>query len=137
MRKPLNCIWLIDDNESDNFFHEMEVEEARAAREVYSFTDAESALNYLKDIEARKEVCDPDLIFLDLNMPGITGWEFLERYKKISSRLNAQIVILTTSLNPDDELRARQRKEIAGFKKKPLTANELQSVIEQFFPDMN
>jgi len=64
------------------------------------------------------------------------GWEFLEHYKKLPSNQKANIVMvmLTTSLNPDDEKSARQNVEISGFENKPLQPGVIEKILEQFFP---
>ena len=78
---------------------------------------------------------DIDLIFLDINMPSMDGWEFLEKYKELKKENSAQIIIimLTTSLNPDDVLRAYQMPEISGFENKPLTTEKIDRIVKKYF----
>jgi CheY-like chemotaxis protein len=77
----------------------------------------------------------PELIFLDINMPGMNGWEFLEHYKQLPEGLqNAMIVVmLTTSENPDDKARAATQGMLADFKSKPLTKEMLEEVINKYY----
>jgi len=130
MIQKLNCIMLIDDNEDDNFYHKMIIKEVDLAAHIEVTESGFEALNYLKN-SARI----PELIFLDINMPAMNGWEFLEEYRKLSDYQKAQIIIimLTTSLNPLDKKRAEKIPEINGFETKPLTVETLKNISEKFF----
>ena len=140
MSKKLNCILLIDDDEATNFLSNLILEEVAATHHVKTKQTARAALNYIADsahLEGKMNTLPyPDLIFLDLNMPAMDGWEFIDQYQKLSSELNKEIVIvmLTTSLNPDDKIRALAMPEISAFEHKPLTADIVRSVIAKFFP---
>jgi CheY-like chemotaxis protein len=75
------------------------------------------ALTYLKN----ENQIPPEIIFLDLNMPKMNGWEFLDEYKKLSGAQKAKvfIVILTTSANPDHVKRANKIQDVTDFETKP------------------
>ena len=96
MKQRLNCILLIDDNDADNNYHKNIIEEMDIA---YSVQIAENGLEAIK-LLSNKNVVQPDLIFLDVNMPKMNGWEFLEAYKKMNYNSQIMIVILTNSQNP-------------------------------------
>jgi CheY-like chemotaxis protein len=66
------------------------------------------------------------------------GWEFLQHYQKLPSTQKANIVMvmLTTSLNPDDEQSAQQNIEIAGFENKPLQPEVIKKILDRFFPEV-
>ena len=72
----------------------------------------------------------------DINMPGINGWEFLEEYKKLNQfqKRNIIVVMLTASLNPDDEHMAHTIDEITRFRHKPLTEEMLGEIMDRYFP---
>lgn len=131
MIKQLNCIMLIDDNKIDNFFHERVIRKNNAAKEVIAMESGPAALDYLKD---RENLLQPELIFLDINMPGMDGWEFIEHYRQLDATLqNAMIVVmLTTSENPDDIARAKTQGILTDFKSKPLTKDMLEDVIVRY-----
>ena len=77
----------------------------------------------------------PDLILLDINMPIVNGWEFMDKYQSLSAEQKAKIVVvmLTTSLNPDDRSRAESIKDIKDFVSKPLDETTLKDIIEKHF----
>jgi len=136
MKKKLKLVLLIDDYEGANFLHEKVIREARCAEKVHVETNAADALEYLKTAQ-NDEYPQPEIIFLDLNMPGMNGWEFLEEYKKLSreQRWGTLIVILTTSRNPDDEATARAKHPRTVFMKKPLLQTTLVEILKEYFSD--
>lgn len=123
---------LIDDNPNDNFFHQRIITKADCAENVVIKETAVEALNSIK----RKEVV-PELIFLDVNMPIMTGWEFLEEYNKLDLQLHGRVVVvmLTSSTNAEDMERAAGLVMVADYQIKPLTKPKLQEVLEKHFPD--
>ena len=133
MEKKLKCILLIDDNEADNYFHKIVIEEMNITERIEVALDGVEALNFLN----QENETPPELIFLDINMPRIDGWEFLERYKGLSLKQERSIIIimLSTSYNPKDIEKARQIEEVSGFKVKPLTEEMLTEILEKYFPD--
>jgi CheY-like chemotaxis protein len=70
-------------------------------------------------------------------MPAMDGWEFLEKYEQMpEAHKNSVIVImLTTSFNPEDELKARKIPSVKEFRNKPLTPAMLQDILKRYFPD--
>jgi CheY-like chemotaxis protein len=127
MTKKLSFIMLIDDNPDDNFYHERVIKKSGMAEKVLAMTDAADALQYLQSRTATEP--GPELIFLDINMPGMNGIEFLQEYRKFPER--AVVVMLTTSENPDDKARASATNVIADFRTKPLSKEILNEVISK------
>ncbi|MES2589955.1 MAG: response regulator [Bacteroidota bacterium] len=132
--KKLNCILLIDDNELDNFYHERVLRKSNSTENVVTKESATAALDFLKAKDNHLDL-HPDLIFLDINMPGMNGWEFLEEYDKLNPDLKGKIIIvmLTTSTNPEDEMRAHNIKSLSGYLTKPLMEEKIKDIIEQYF----
>lgn len=136
MSKPLDLIMLIDDDEYTNFIHERAVEKSGLCEKVISFDKAKEALTYLQE-HSEKAAGVPQLIFLDINMPVMNGWQFIEEYKRLPPERKAKrlLFMLTTSLNPDDEARAKEIGEMAGFFRKPLTPDGLKGIVDQYLKD--
>jgi CheY-like chemotaxis protein len=132
--KKLNCIMLIDDNRDDNFFHERVIKKNNAAEVVIAMQSAKEALDYLI-FRKENNTPHPDLIFLDINMPGMNGWEFLHEYNRLDKQLQSRavVIMLTTSENPDDHMKAKGINVVSDFKTKPLTIEMLEEVIEKYF----
>ncbi len=78
----------------------------------------------------------PALIFLDVNMPAMDGWEFLEKYHELpeDQRGNVVVFMLTTSLDPNDKQKSDQLGA-AGFIRKPLTAEQVKKIVAENFGD--
>lgn len=138
MNQKLNSILLIDDDEPTNFLSTMLIEEADCTRHLKILQSAHTALNYLHTPEISANgtsFIPPDLIFLDINMPCMDGWEFVKEYKKllIPTLKKTVIIMLTTSLNPDDKLKAECMPEISGFEIKPLTKEIITQTIKKYF----
>jgi CheY-like chemotaxis protein len=96
----------------------------------------EEALLYLANSNVETVSC-PDLIFLDINMPAMNGWEFIEKYRALNNEFKrkAMIIMLTTSLFPEDATLANEIPEITAFENKPLTEEKLDAIIKKIFGD--
>ncbi|TVZ17015.1 response regulator [Maribacter sp. MAR_2009_72] len=136
LKKKLSCILLIDDDHATNYIHKRVINKAEITEKIVDLESGYDALKYLEqtDFEAYPR---PDIIFLDINMPGMDGWEFLEGYENLSVEQRSKIILvmLTTSLNPDDKNKSDSISTIDGFKNKPLTHEILQDVIDEYFAD--
>lgn len=132
MKQELKCILLIDDEEVDNFIHEKVIKNSGCTEKIVVVDGGQPALDYLVAAKDGNHPM-PDLIFLDINMPGMDGWEFIEAYRQLNKAEDEHVIIamLTTSLNPDDAEKAKTIKEIKDFINKPLTTDILQEILKK------
>lgn len=129
----LEEILLVDDSEADNFIHRRVITKAACANRVAVCEDGQEALDYLAS--TRDAVPPrPSLIFLDINMPRMDGWEFLKAYESAGQANSPVVVMLTTSCNPDDRSRAESYSSVSAFLSKPLSRESLGAVLQTLFP---
>lgn len=121
-------ICVIDDDYIYQIIIKKLIEKSQAFGESYYYNDAVSAL---KEI-SREEHPLPDLILLDINMPDLDGWEFLDRLKTLRKDVleNSRIYIVTSSIAQTDKQKAASYKEVEGFVSKPVTADTLMGMIQ-------
>jgi len=134
MRRKINCILLIDDDPDDNFLHQLVIEESELCDHIKVAESGQQALDYLNRTE-HPSYLRPDVILLDINMPGMNGFEFLQEYKRLPTERQAHVILmmLTTSLNPDDEQRAHSYGVVQTYRHKPLTRQMLEEIVQSHF----
>lgn len=126
---------IIDDDEISNFIY-TRVIESSGRMETKSFMGAKSALNYLVSLAENNPDKFPEIIFLDINMPVMNGWAFLDDYRdKIPKKLKDQTIlcILSSSVYREDIDRAAGYKNVTEYLPKPLTTDSLSGVINKYF----
>ncbi len=115
---------LIDDNYIDNFVTRKILESSNFAENIIVVGSAAEAIGLLK-----KGTLRPDAIFLDVRMPLMSGFEFLEEYAKIDfDKDNVKIFMLSSSLDPVDLRKSTDNKYITQFIHKPLTQKALEEL---------
>jgi CheY-like chemotaxis protein len=128
----LNGILLIDDDKTTNFINRLLLEDLAVANQVLVAENGREALRLVEQ-QDKAGVC-PTLILLDINMPIMSGFEFLEAYTHldISCKESVVIIMLTTSLNIRDISRL-QELPIKGLLSKPLTRQKVHDLLHQHF----
>ena len=123
--KKYRTVMLIDDNEIDNLINQKMIEAASITENIYTHTGAKSAIEFLKNME-RLDVADkvlPDVIFLDIDMPLMDGFQFLEEFEKLgnAAKKKCSIIMLTSSINPQDFNRSKKYANVKLYLNKPLS----------------
>lgn len=130
---PMNRILLVDDDAVTNMMHQRVIERSGRVKTIDVVTDGQEALDLLR-ADLLNGCPLPELIFLDINMPGMGGFEFLECYAdmKIDPETQLVIVMLSTSLLEADHARAEADPNVHSFCDKPLRVEKLLELVEEF-----
>ena len=130
----LPAVLLVDDDPTVNFLNQRLLSRLNVSQQVYVAHNGAEALTLLNThCQADFQAC-PALVLLDLNMPVMNGFEFLEAYQRLpaAQRQGTSIVVLTSSVLPADQVRAKGLS-VAGFLTKPLTREGLNTVLQAQF----
>jgi CheY-like chemotaxis protein len=125
-------VMLIDDSELDNFINQKTLEANHFAKKVYLATGAKSALEFLQNLLTIGDQFGnafPDVIFIDINMPMMDGFQFIEQFRRFSDKMNnPKLVILTSSVYEHDRENAASLPGNVLFLNKPLTKEMLDRI---------
>lgn len=136
MKKKIKSILIVDDDQDCNFFHERLFNKMECVETIYMVQDGREAIDFLlSSIDG--EHPSPSIIFLDINMPRMDGWDFLKEYQLLSEEQKSKIVLamLTTSLNPDDRKKALSFGTVKGFYNKYLNKESVHQILKEYFPE--
>jgi two-component system, chemotaxis family, chemotaxis protein CheY len=115
-------VLIIDDDPINNLICEKILQIKGISSNSFSFTSASKALEFLGQIKGET----PAAILLDLNLPEVDGWQFLEKFKLLN--IKTPIFILTSSIDPRDKNRSETYKDVKGFFTKPLIDGSLEII---------
>jgi CheY-like chemotaxis protein len=125
-------IYIVEDDKANNFLCKLTLEEVGITN-TRSFLRAEYALNDLKEMHQKGEAF-PTLILLDINMPAMDGWGFLNEYRQLpaEARINTSVLLFSTSSHPRDVEKAKFYPEVLDFVAKPLSEEVANSLKEKY-----
>jgi CheY-like chemotaxis protein len=129
----MSKIFIVDDYLINLRVAEMIVRRNKEFDTITSYEDANAALSFISDNRDNENIL-PDIILLDLHMPVMDGWEFIEKFEEIYSSLikSVKIIILTSSTDQRDIQRSKQYSTVKGFYSKPLTVEMLSDISSRF-----
>ncbi|WP_456461992.1 response regulator [Reichenbachiella sp.] len=124
----IDHVLLVDDDVPTNFIHEVILKKTNRFKQIGSVLSATEALDYL-------QVSRPNLIFLDINMPALSGWDFIDQFRSLplEQKENIVIIMLSTSMDPKDRQRAEICSEIQEFVSKPISVEKVEDILVSHF----
>tara|TARA_R110002167_G_scaffold128570_14_gene310950 strand:+ start:854 stop:1270 length:417 start_codon:yes stop_codon:yes gene_type:complete len=135
MNNPLN-ICIVDDDDIYRFTLTKTLELLQLSDKIIVFSDGEEAFDFMLDnLKKTNEL--PDIIFLDIDMPIMDGFQFMEEYVKIKPKVGKKITIymVSSSVDPVDIDRAKKISEISDYIIKPIRAGTLRSILEKLLDE--
>lgn len=122
---------LIDDDEIFTFMTKKIIERTNLAEQIKIFENGKDAIDFLKSVVNKLELL-PEVIFLDLSMPVMDGWGFLEEYILLKPKFGKKITlyIISSSVSPRDHERAKTYSEVSDFIIKPMSKEKFIDIIK-------
>lgn len=122
MSSAFDKIYLVDDDKIFLLTAKFSLKRVFPAADIQSFSNAEEAIAQLLEEQ-------PDLLLLDLNMPVMDGWTFLEELKAKGGTIGFPIYIVSSSIDPSDVNRANENPHVMGFIEKPLDEAKVRALV--------
>ncbi|MGN7515923.1 MAG: response regulator [Allomuricauda sp.] len=127
----IDTLYLIDDDDTYQFIVKKTISSTRLVKSIKIFSNGKLAIDFLESVLGNVNEI-PDVILLDLSMPVMDGWQFLERYFLLKPRIGKKVVIyvVSSSIDPSDVERAKSISEVTDYFVKPLTKEKLILMLE-------
>lgn len=128
----LKTLTIVDDDDIFVFLTTKIIEQTNLVDLIKGFGNGLDAINFLKENKNNVDAL-PDIILLDLSMPIMNGWQFLEEYNKLNPTIGKKITIYicSSSISPDDITRAKTISEVSDYIIKPITKDKLIDLIKK------
>jgi CheY-like chemotaxis protein len=126
----LNNVLLLDDDDITHFICENVVKSEHLAKDITMLNNGKEGIEYLQNILKSEDKKGPELILLDLNMPVMNGWDFLETFaNELEDKFpETKVCILTSSLDPIDYVHSQDYHNVIGFLNKPLIKERIEEL---------
>lgn len=130
--KKISTISIIDDDEIYQMFTRRVIQNLDMCEEITSYHNGQEAIDaFLESLDAGQPL--PEILFLDINMPIMDGWEFMDAYRQFEHRIpnKVTIYIVSSSIAPEDQNKAKTYTEISGFMSKPMKVEEILELFKE------
>ncbi len=132
--KKLKHLLLVDDDPTTNFFNSHLIKKMDVFENIHVAVNGQEALDLIHQLKEKNE--SPDMIFLDINMPIMNGFEFLTEYEKLEEDAQSVVVcMLTTSLAHEDLIKAQSFEMLNDYIDKPLYKEKITELVRKYFPE--
>ncbi|WP_109299145.1 response regulator [Aquimarina sp. AU474] len=120
---------LVDDSKATNFFNKTIIEKIACVEEIVMAENGHDALHHIQTGIV------PEVIFLDINMPVMNGWEFMTQYQNLENKYKGSIIVLMlgTALNDEEKKKAEDILEIKEFQEKMLNTEAVKNILTKYF----
>lgn len=128
---PIRSLCVIDDDVIYQFAVKLNLDQLKIARQVYTFSNGELARNFFIEEKNNPDIL-PQVVLLDINMPVMDGWDFLDWFKEFKQELPHEIAIfmVSSSIDQRDIAKARAYAEVREYLAKPLTEGSFYEMLE-------
>ena len=129
----LKHLLLVDDDPTTNFFNQHLIGKMNLFNEIHVAENGQVALEKIEELQRRGE--SPDMILLDINMPIMNGFEFLDHYQELSDQVKSSVVVcmITTSLAQEDLEKSKEYSVLSDYIDKPLYEAKMRELILKYF----
>lgn len=129
MKARLECIMLVDDSIADNFLHEKLILRMGAASKVVTMRTGHGALDYVASFDK----LSPELILLDIDMPVMNGWQFLEEFEKLGDPNRLGKIVIMLESNDGAQAEVGKNPIVKDYILKPLTEEGVEGILNTHF----
>ena len=128
--RPINLVTIIDDDEIVSFIERKIIEQTNLVNQIKLFSNGKEAIDFLKTNSKQPNLL-PEIILLDLNMPVMNGFQFLEEYIKLEPHLGKKttIYVVSSSVSPSDMNRIKSISEVNEYIIKPITRERFEKIV--------
>ena len=135
--KTINNMTLIDDDEVFVFLTKKAIERTHLVELIRVFSNGLDAIDFLRENSNNVDAL-PEIILLDLSMPIMDGWQFLDQFSKLAPKIEKKIIIYlcSSSISPNDIQLAKKNSLVTDYVIKPITKEKLIELIKNMIEDM-